>query len=120
MQFMEVQKTAPGGYQTWLMLSSFARFGDMFGIDAPTMLFPTLDVLMQQLAPAGSASWVDDAGFHMRGVSPFPLASMSPADTGGSLDPGSTAMMVSILLPALNRAREQASRVASANNLRMI
>ena len=30
------------------------------------------------------------------------------------------AMMVSVLLPALNRAREQANRVKSASNLRQI
>jgi prepilin-type processing-associated H-X9-DG protein len=118
--FMDLQKTAPGGYQTWLLLSSFARFGDMFGVQSPAMPFPTLDVLVQHLAPAGSVTWSDDAGFHYRGVGPFPLASLFAADTGGSIDPGSTAMVVSILLPALNRAREQANRVASANHLRMI
>src|SRR5205085_1807896 len=119
-QFMDLQQTAPGGYQTWLMLSSFARFGDMFGIDSPAIMFPPLDVLMQHLAPAGSVTWSDDTGFHMRGVGPFPLASLFAADTGGSLDPGSTAMMMSILLPSLNRAREQANRVKSASNLRQI
>jgi prepilin-type processing-associated H-X9-DG protein len=118
--FMDLQKTAPGGYQTWLLLSSFARFGDMFGVESPAMPFPTLDVLMQHLAPAGAVTWSDDAGVHYRGVGPFPLASLFAADTGGSIDPGSTAMVVSILLPSLNRAREQANRIKSASNLRQI
>jgi prepilin-type processing-associated H-X9-DG protein len=119
-QFMDLPKTAPGSYQSWLMFSSFAKFGDVFGVESPAVLLPTMDVLMAHLAPAGSASWADDRGLHYRGVSPFPLSTVLAADTAGMLDMQTTAFAVSIMLPALNRAREQANRVKSASNLRQI
>ena len=119
-QFMDLPKTAPSSYQTWLLVSSLARFGDVMGIESPAMLFPTMDVLMQHLSPAGSVSWTDDAGWHMRAVSPFPGSTLLAADTGGMMSMQSSALMASILLPSLNRAREQANRVKSASNLRQI
>jgi prepilin-type processing-associated H-X9-DG protein len=119
-QFLDLPKTAPSSYQTWLMISSFARMGDMAGIESPAILFPPMDVLMQHLSPAGSVSWSDDAGWHLRGVSPFPGSTILAADAGGMMDVQSTALMASILLPSLNRAREQANRVKSASNLRQM
>ena len=115
--YMDLPKTAPGSYQTWLMVTSLAKFGDVFGIESPPVLFPTMDTLLAHLGPAGSVSWSDDRGLHFRAVSPFPAATVLAADTGG-LDMQSTAFMTSMLLPALNRAREQANRVKSASNLR--
>ena len=119
-QFLDLPKTAPSSYQPWLMLSSFARMGDMAGVESPAMLFPPMDVLMQHLAPAASVSWTDDAGWHLRGVSPFPGSTVFAAESAGMMDMQSTAMMASIMLPSLNRAREQANRVKSASNLRQM
>lgn len=119
-QFMDLPRTAPGGYQTWLMLSSFARFADLAGVESPATLFPTMDVLMQHLAPAGSVTWADATGFHLRGVSPFPLSTVFGAETDGMMGMQSTALMASIMLPSLNRAREQANRVKSVSNLRQM
>jgi prepilin-type processing-associated H-X9-DG protein len=104
----------------WLMVSSLSRFGDMAGVESPGIVFPTMDVLMQHLAPAGSVSWTDDAGWHLRGVSPFPGSTVFAADTGGMMGMQSSALMASVLLPSLNRAREQANRVKSASNLRQM
>jgi len=109
-QFFDLPKTAPGGYQAWLMLSSFARMGDMAGVESPAMLFPPMDVLMQHLSPAASVSWTDDAGWHLRGVSPFPGSTLLGAETGGMMDVQSTAMMAGIMLPALQRARMAADQ----------
>jgi prepilin-type processing-associated H-X9-DG protein len=120
LQFVDLPKTAPSSYQTWMMLSSFARMGDMAGVESPAMLFPPMDVLMQHLSPAASVSWTDDAGWHLRGVSPFPGSTVLGAETGGMMDVQSTALMASIMLPSLNRAREQANRVKSASNLRQM
>ena len=81
--FLDLPQTAPGSYQTWLMLSSLFRFGDVFGVESPDMLFPTLDVLTQHLAPAGSVTWTDDTGWYSRSISPFPGSTLLAADTGG-------------------------------------
>lgn len=80
---------------------------------------PPLKQLMEHLSPAGQASWADAAGWHMRSLSPFPgaeLLATDPSSVGAAQAP----VMVSILLPALNRAREQANRVKSANNLKQM
>jgi hypothetical protein len=118
--FVDLPTTAPSSYQTWLAISSMARFGDLFGVESPALLFPTMHVLMQHLTPAGSVSWADETGWHLRGVSPFPGSVAFASDSGGMMDAQSTAMIVSVLLPSLNRAREQANRVKSASNLRQI
>jgi prepilin-type processing-associated H-X9-DG protein len=61
---------------------------------------------------------VDDKGWHCTGVSPFPGAQLLGSDP--TLNVGGTALMTSILLPSLNRARETANRVKCASNMRQI
>jgi prepilin-type processing-associated H-X9-DG protein len=119
-QFYDLPRSAPTSYQIWLFTSSFAKLGDIVGVDTPMMLLPPLQTMMQHLSVAGSASWVDDTGWHFRAISPFPGATAIASETAGSMDVQTTALMVSILLPSLNRAREQANRIKSASNLRQI
>jgi prepilin-type processing-associated H-X9-DG protein len=65
-------------------------------------------------------SWSDDAGWHFKSISPFP-GSQALADNGfGAMMVGQNAMLVSVLLPSLNRARETANRVKCASNERQI
>jgi hypothetical protein len=67
---------------------------------------------MQHLSPAASVSWTDDAGWHLRGVSPFPGSTLLAAETGGMMDLQSAALMAGFMAP-LRRARmdaEQAQR----------
>ncbi|WP_428938955.1 hypothetical protein [Fontivita pretiosa] len=121
--FYDLPETALRGtmYQQFMLLGRYGGFADLFGIPLPEPLLPPLDVLAQHIAPAGSVSWVDDAGYYTRAISPFPgstLLSEPGMLTNGA--PAAGAMMVSILLPSLNRARETANRVKCAANMRQI
>jgi prepilin-type processing-associated H-X9-DG protein len=118
--FADLPRTAPNAYASWLFLTRYAGFADIFGIDSPLMLVPPIDRLMPELAPSGNVSWSDDAGWHCRGVTPFPGADALAQDPLGTMMAAQPALMASILLPSLNRARETANRVKAQNNLRQI
>ncbi len=63
----------PQGYQAWLLLSRmYLGYGDLFGLQSPPMVVPTLDKLMSEAEPSGSVSWEDDSGFYVRSITPFP------------------------------------------------
>lgn len=119
-QFYDLPKTAPTNYQGMLLLSSFGKFGDLLGVDTPPLLMPPMQTLLEHVSVAGSVTWVDEAGWHFRGVTPFPGGTVVASETAGAMDVQTSALLVSILLPSLNAAREQANRVQSAANLRQI
>src|SRR5688500_731186 len=48
-QFYDLPATAPTNYQTWLMVASFGKFGDLFGVDTPPMLLPPMHTFMQHV-----------------------------------------------------------------------
>jgi prepilin-type processing-associated H-X9-DG protein len=87
-------------------------------VKAPEPVIPPLDVLLPHLTPAMAASWSDDAGWHAKSVTPFPGASLIATEQNATV--GSTALMTSIMLPSLNRARETANRIKCASNMRQI
>ncbi|HZZ43748.1 MAG TPA: DUF3352 domain-containing protein [Tepidisphaeraceae bacterium] len=118
--FSDLAQTAPNAYSSWLLITRYAGVADLFGIESPLMLMPPIDRLMAELEPAGQTSWVDDAGMHMRAVTPFPGAGVLAQDPLGSMMMVQPAVMASIMLPALNRARGAANRVKSMANLRQI
>jgi prepilin-type processing-associated H-X9-DG protein len=119
--FANLPKSAPEAYQQILMvLRIYVGMADMFGADSPAMLLPPLRKIMPHLAPAGSVSWVDAAGWHAKSVEPFPGSTMFTAGGGGQVLMAQQALLVSILLPSLNRARETANRVKCGSNMRQI
>lgn len=120
LQFTDLQATVPNGYGTWLLVSRYIGMADIFGIKSPAMLIPPMHVLQQHLTPAGAVAWTDDAGWHMRGTSPFPGSETLGTDPVSSMMAGQPALMFSILLPSLNRARETANRVKCASNQKQI
>ena len=104
----------------WLLVSSLARVGDVLGVDTPPALLPPLGELLKHLTVAGAVSWVDDKGWHFRAVTPFHGSTMIASETAGRMDVQTSALGLSIMLPALGRARDQANTIKSASNLRMI
>jgi prepilin-type processing-associated H-X9-DG protein len=121
-EFIDLPKTMPNGYQSCLALSRlYFGLGDLFGAQSPPLIMPSLDKIMAETEPAGCVSWSDDAGFYFRSIEPFPGASaIGSADSLTTVGVGQTAMLTSILLPSLNRARETANRVKCSSNLRQI
>ncbi len=119
LSFVDLQKRAPETYGAWMVLTRTVGFGDLFGIRSPAVILPSLKALLAELTPAGGVGWSDDAGWHGRGVQPFPGSGMFASDPlaiSQLLQP----MMVGIALPSLSRSRQMANRVKSASNLRQI
>ena len=119
--FANLPKTAPEGYQQLLMVARLYLGGaDLFGAQTPAMAIPPLRKIMPELSPSGDVAWTDAAGWHYKGVSPFPGSDMLTPGGGGQVMVAQEALLVSILLPSLNRARETANRVKCLSNLRQI
>src|SRR5207253_7216469 len=98
--YVDLRRTVGEGYQQALALSRLALgMSDMFGVPSPELVLPPLDVILPHVAPAGSVSWTDDAGWHHRSLSPFPGSQI--LGTPGNAALGQEAMMMSILLPSL-------------------
>jgi hypothetical protein len=83
--FVDLSRTIPQSYGSWLFASQlYVGLGDLFGLQSPPMVLPPLDTILAQIEPAGSISWTDDAGFHMKTVSPFPGSEMLGADNAAA------------------------------------
>lgn len=121
--FYDLQTTASQGsmYQQLLVVARYAGFGDLFGVPLPEPMIPPLEVLQQHLGPAGSATWVDEAGVHVKSVSPFPGSKLlSEPGAISSIGAAGPALAAAVVLPAFGKARSAAENAASGSNLRMI
>jgi len=123
--FLDLPKLTPDGYQGLLMLSQiYVGLGDLFGLQSPAMVFPPLDKLAAETGPVCSVSWTDEAGFHVKSIEPYPgssvIANSAMFGPAGTIGMAEGPLMISILLPSLNRSREMANRVKSASNERQI
>jgi prepilin-type processing-associated H-X9-DG protein len=117
--FVDLPRTAASAYPMWLMISRYAGFADLFGVQSPPMLLPPLASIQGHLTPAASASWWDATGRHSVGTSPFPMSGTMASDPT-QMTVAAPAVMMSVLLPSLNRARETANRVKCGSNLRQM
>jgi len=119
--FANLPKTAPEGYQQLLMISRLYLGGaDLFGAQTPPLAIPPLRKIMPHLTPSGDIAWTDASGWHYKGVSPFPGSDILTPGGGSQVIIAEQALLVSILLPSLNRARETANRVKCGSNMRQI
>ena len=119
LSFMNLPQTAGSAYTTLLMLTRLPLgAADLFGLKAPAMALPPLHELQKHLTPAGAFSWADESGFYWRSISPFPGA--EAVATESNMLVAQQAVLISILLPALNAAKERANRVKCATNMRQI
>jgi len=93
----------------------------MWGVKSPELVVPPLQDILPHLSAMGSVRWTDDAGFHMKSVTPFP-GSQILAGGQGLIGPlmGMQAMSAGVLLPSLNRARDTANRMKCQSNEREI
>jgi prepilin-type processing-associated H-X9-DG protein len=117
--YMDLPRLAPRGYQMVLALQRGGLgFADMFGLQTPAMVLPPLNKIQPYLAASLSATWVDDAGWHYRGVSPFPGADV----LGGEQAMAATLAPVAaaVAIPAAANARRQAMMMQDMNHLRQI
>jgi prepilin-type processing-associated H-X9-DG protein len=119
--FSDLPKTAADGYQDVLMLSRvYLGMMDLFGAKTPALAFPTLSKLLPHVTPAASVAWTDKEGWHLKSVTPFPGSEILSGGGLGSVIAAQQAVMMSVALPSLARARVSANRVKSASNLRQI
>ena len=119
LSYMDLPKLAPRGYQMVLIgQRSLLGFADMFGLQTPAMVLPPLNEIMPHLRPSAGATWVDDAGWHYRGVTPFPGAQLLGGEQAAVA--AAAPVLAAVALPAMAKARQQAVAVQSMSNLRQI
>jgi prepilin-type processing-associated H-X9-DG protein len=90
----------------------------MFGLQTPALVLPPLNKIQPHLGPSMSATWVDDAGWHYRRVTPFPGADVFGGEQ--ALAKAAAPVAAAIAVPAAARARAQAQAAQSMNNMRQI
>jgi prepilin-type processing-associated H-X9-DG protein len=108
-------------YDNLLLIGRYLGAADLFAPPLPEPMVPPIDILLDHIAPAASGTWTDAAGTHSRNVQSFPGATMFHGDSSALTGVFSNlGQIVAVMGPAMNRARESATRVQSMSNLRQI
>jgi prepilin-type processing-associated H-X9-DG protein len=90
------------------------------GVNLPTGLLPDPDSVAEFMTPGARVSWYDASGVHQAGRSAFPGAELIGGNPGGSTVVMGVAVGAAVALPALARARTQATVAVDATNLKGI
>ncbi|NOX59879.1 MAG: hypothetical protein GXP29_13620, partial [Planctomycetes bacterium] len=115
MKYNDTKRGLAGLYR--LLLAGVMVGGNLapaLDADIDASQFPNFQTFTGNLYGDVSGAWVDDTGYHQAGHGPWPFPVPSMAVGGGA----TTAVLVSILLPSLSRARELSKRLVSASNLK--
>jgi hypothetical protein len=117
--YVDLPRLAPQTYGTWMAISHVANAGDLFGIPAPLQILPPFPKLVPHLTAMGQCTWTDADGLHLSAHVPFPGAQLFASDPS-SMSVAQVALVSSLMMPALGKAREQAQHAKSSANLRQI
>jgi prepilin-type processing-associated H-X9-DG protein len=117
--FADLVATAPQVYpQLQAEIDQLNKRLEEQDLKLPEKLLPPLDKITAELAPSAQVSWADEAGFHMKGISPFPGSDLLSAGPAGG---------VSGLAELIARTSKDVARIAgpvksgkSADNMRAI
>lgn len=74
--FFDLSRSAPVGYPYLLSATRLLGFADMFGMQTPAAVLPSIEKIMPLMTPAASTAWTDDTGLHTRSITPFPGATL--------------------------------------------
>jgi len=89
------------------------------GITVRPPELPPLSAASPFLAPAVTVMRHEEDGIRLRGTTTLPVGPLAAVGAGG-VSPASTGVLVGLLLPAVQAAREAARRTEATNNFRQI
>lgn len=86
LSYVDLPNTAGNGYQSLLAISQFGLgMADLFNVKTPPLVLPPLSTIRPHLSPAGIAAWTDEAGLHVKCLTPFPGAEILAVPTSAAL-----------------------------------
>jgi len=119
--FVDLPRITKSSYTELLMLVRSALGpADLLGAQSPALTMPTIEKLMPHLTPGAGVAWVDKDGWHCKSLSPMPASGLFVAGSLGPIVAGAEAALAWSTIPEISRARANAGRAQSGNNLRAI